>query len=301
MKMQRRKGEMDYQEFREQYEQMHPASIPRLEVELSSYPNWTRYGVFAMFLSAALLSGVHTIPVAYYGIPGGDIIGETTRRLAAHSSFVAVELAILLSAFVLLVKSSMKLGYWVIGVCFFIAIVANVTSIAKIYNSGEAFDLGGTIVSVAFGVGMPAIALMAGKLFVHMHNSERSLEVRAKEKYKADCVKWDSEIEKEYKKWLKDPTKSSIVQPSNERPMDVSTGQQPVPAASRLGHDRVPDASERVRQFFTENERALWDDNLGVRKIADHLGVGRQTVANVRQELRAKTKASNGHSEPVGQ
>lgn len=194
---------MDYLEFRKQYEEQHPASIPRLEEEHSPYPKWTRWGVFLMFLSAAVLSGVHTIPVAYYGIPGGDIIGEETRRLAAHSSFVAVELAILFSAFVLLVKSSMRLAYIVIGVCFFIAMVANVTSIAEIYSSGGDLNIGGTIVSLAFGVGMPFIALMAGKLFVNIHNTERGLDKKSREALAESNKRFDAKILAAYNSYQK--------------------------------------------------------------------------------------------------
>jgi hypothetical protein len=68
-----------------------------------------------------------------------------------------------------------------------------------------------------------------------------------------------------------------------------------MPDRDVLKSHKVPDASKRVQEFYEQNKDALWDETLGVRKVAEHLGVGRQTVSNVRQALRDQAKQSNGH------
>ena len=268
---------MEYAEFRQQYEEQHPASVPVEKQELSPYPRWTRWGVFLMFLSAAVLSGVHTIPVAYYGIPGGDIIGEETRRLAAHSSFIAVELAILFSAFVLLVKSSMRLAYIVIVVCFFIAMVANVTSISEIYESGGVLNLGGTIVSFAFGVGMPFIALMAGKLFVNIHNTERGLEQKSRETYAELCKRFHQKVLAAwttYQKAQKLPVQSVYLQ-------------------NKQVQKRVSRQLEKALEWLEMNPSHLKTPS---RELVEKVGASHVTIYKAQQIMLGNDEYTNGHT-----
>lgn len=270
---------MEYAEFRNQYEQQHPASVPRLEPEISPYPKWTQWGVFLMFLSAALLSGVHTIPVAYYGIPGGDVIGEETRRLAAHASFIAVELAILFSAFVLLVRASMRLAYIVIGVCFFIAMVANVTSISEIYQRGGDLNIGGTVVSLAFGIGMPFIALMAGKLFVNIHNTERGLDKKSRDTYAEMQRRFDARILAAWTAYQK--AQNEAVKVVNHVQL---TDKQPQKRASRQ--------LEMALEWLEKNPGNL---DTPSRDLVERVGVSHVTIYKAQQIMKGNDKYTNGH------
>lgn len=269
---------MNYEEFRKEYEQQHPSSVPKLKKEISPYPRWTRWGVFLMFLSAALLSGVHTIPVTYNGIPGGSLISDDARRIAAHSSFIAVELAILFSAFVMLVKNNLRLAYIVIGVCFVIAIIANITSISETFQNGTILDIGGVFVSFAFGVGMPLVALMAGKLFVNIHQTERRLDHDAQERLDKAQKAFDKEILKAWKA-SNQPSK----EPSNRQPDESSKTVKPI------------DASQRVIDYLRENPADI--DGLSSGRLASKLGVSKATANNVQRKMKGDGNGVylNGH------
>jgi hypothetical protein len=51
---------MDYSEFRKQYEQQHPASIPQRIPVASEYPRWLTPTAVLMFVASAFVSGLHT-------------------------------------------------------------------------------------------------------------------------------------------------------------------------------------------------------------------------------------------------
>ena len=72
-----------YLQFREEYERQHPASVPRhTPAIIGEYPGWVHYIVLAMFVSAAILSGVHTVPTVYDTIESGKV-SEIVRQVAA--------------------------------------------------------------------------------------------------------------------------------------------------------------------------------------------------------------------------
>jgi len=80
---------MDYAEFRKQYQERYPASVPVLEPAMREYPRWLSWIVLVMFISAALLSGVHTVPTVRRGIETDDLISARVRDAASMSAFVA--------------------------------------------------------------------------------------------------------------------------------------------------------------------------------------------------------------------
>lgn len=288
------KNQITYAEFRRQVEEQRPASVPVYEVEMNEYQTWARWAVLLTFICAAMVSGVHTVPTVWKGIEVNEIITPDVRNIVSVASLFAIELAILLSAY--LMAKGVKLAYAVMGVASTVAVMANLYSVISALAGGG--DPGALIVAIVMGIGAPLIALFSGKMFVDIHRADRVQVARARKTYKEDCIAWDKEIEKLYKASLKASNSSgaaSSVQPSN-----VSNGHvqwtESAPAASSLGHSKVPDASKVVEKYLAENPDAI---TMSPRVLAGLLGVGKSTVNNVQRDMRDKT-LTNGHSNGNG-
>lgn len=273
---------MEYHEFRQKYEQMHPASVPVLEEEIGIYPDWLEKVVGIMFICASLLSGVHTVPTVRGGMDisfwGGHIV-----NIVSLSSFVAIELVFFVAAYAMMRKAQWHVLATLVA-AFIVAMVANLQQNFLAYQAG---DSGTIIVAVTLGIGAPLIAFMAGKMFVDIHRARRMVGIDAKRNYDTAKKAWDAEINHEWDKYLKAEKKAARV--SDPRPTTVQQ-------VSDFGQSEG--ASERVRNFFVKRPDALLDDKLGVRGIAKHLNVGHQTVSTVRNQMRSEM-SKNGHSVPT--
>lgn len=276
-------NQSSYQEFRKQYEEQHPASIPVYETEMHEYQAWARWAVLLTFICAAMVSGVHTVPTVWKSIELSPIITADIRNVVSIASLFAIELAILLSAY--LMAKGVKLAYVVMGIASSVAVMANLYSVIAALTAGG--DAGALVVAIALGIGAPLIALFSGKMFVDIHRADRVQDSRARKTYKEDCIRWDKEVEKAYKVSMK----LSSVHPSKVSNGHVQwTDEQP--AASNLGHTKVPDASRVVQQYLAENPHAI---SMSPRLLAGMLGVGKSTVNNVQREMREKV-STNGHA-----
>jgi hypothetical protein len=260
---------MDYLEFRAQYEERHPASVPVRVEEVSPYPRILQVAIFIMFISAALLSGVHTVPVIQQGLPPG--VSSEMRDVTGIAAFIGVEMAILLSAFAMVgggnafVRSAL---YMSIGT----ALVANVYSVIKAFAAVAGGDIGALIVAAFLGIAAPSIAGLSGKMFVDVMRAKRGIDRRANEAYQESCQLWDARV---LAAWKADARKA----------INLSNGQHGQGGQKR----RVSSKTAKVRQYYVDNPSAL---DTPIREIADKLGVGRQTVSNARQKV-----LSNGHRE----
>lgn len=182
---------MEYEAFREDYIKRHPASVPVLQFsDVGEYPRWVRWIVFAMFLSAAILSGVHTVPTVYDTIQA-DKVNEVVRQLAALLSFIAVETSTLLASYMLFKKWSWLVAA-VLGIAITVATVANLYSVSKALVAQET---GIQIVAATLGLGMPFMAILAGKLYVNLHNADRREAYNAHQQYAQDCIAFDAKIQ----------------------------------------------------------------------------------------------------------
>jgi hypothetical protein len=268
-------NENQYLEFRKQYEIQHPASIPILELEGIPYPRWLKFTTLLMFLAAALMSAVHTIPVVYAGIPEDPVISSEIRTLAANVSILAFELGILLSAFLMMTKSSMALAWVLLGTMFAGTLVSNIYSISQTSTS----DWGAGIVTIIFGAGIPIIALAAGKLFVNIYNAEFNAGKRANAAYREACIAWDKEIAKAFEKWQKSGNSGKRVERVSGRgrgkSLEISSGKY------------QSNATEIVTEYLKENPDAFQRSN---RDLASELGVSHPIVGKVKNEL------SNGNN-----
>lgn len=248
---------LNYEEFREQFEKQHPASVPIPPTEVrSEYPRWLRGVVLLMFICAALLSGVHTVPTVYAGIEDGGVVAPLVRAIVALSSFVAVELAIFVAAYARL-KANGWLVFSMLVVTFSIALVSNIQSVLKALGANG--ELGLTVVGVALGIGAPLIALMSGEMFVHMHSASTRADADAALRYREERKLFDTVVLSAYRKYEKDASVRVLSAQTDSRQTaqlsasvlsDQTGNRQTLPAAS--GYERTPDGQRRVIDFLTE-------------------------------------------------
>jgi hypothetical protein len=195
---------MNYEEYRQQYEAQHPASVPVLRYEQSIFPAWVKVAVMAMFFAAALISGVHTVPTVYQTIEA-DKVAPLVHDIAALSSFVAIELAILLSAY-LLIRNAF-LGWTLLIVTSFVAGVANLQSSMSALSGKDDWT---RLVAIVMGLAAPLIVLASGKLLVGIFNSERTISARAEERFREERQAFDAEVLTAFEKFSR--SKRSQVQ-----------------------------------------------------------------------------------------
>lgn len=275
---------LSYEEFRAQYEKQHPASVPTLEYEIHEYPQWVRWAVLITFICAAMVSGIHTVPTVWQSIEVNNIINEAMRTWVSFASLFAIELAILLSAY--LMAKGVKLAYFVMGIASLVAVLANLYSVSRALNTGE--DIGALIVAVALGIGAPMIALFTGKMFVDIHRADRIQDAKAKKVYKEACIAWDKEIEKAFKGYQKDATKSRVSSAVDNR-LSIQTDSR----QSGAGFSRVSSAVDIALNYLQNNPSAV---DLSVRDLGTVAGVGKDSAAKARNLYLSE----NGHSNSNG-
>lgn len=281
---------MNYDEFRQQYEAQHPASVPVLRYEANVYPTWMKWVVLAMFLAAAFISGVHTVPTVWQSIEA-DKVSPLVRDIAALMSFVAVEFAILLSAY-LLIRNAW-LGWTILIVTFLVAIVANLqSSMAALANK----DDWTRVVAIVLGIGLPLIVLMSGKLLVSIFQSERAISGGAEKRYRDECKAFDAEVLSGFEKFTRSgkrsqPVRIEVQSEHSVNSLNGSVNEQPKLAHSvnsSTGYTKRMDSRTIISEFFEQypDEVNTKLDEL-VERIEQQTGVrvGRTSVHNVRSEL----------------
>lgn len=275
-------GQLDYSEFRKQYAERHPASVPQFELELNEYPKWVRYAVMVTFVSVAMVSGIHTVPTVYESITIDGIVTEQMRTVVSYASLFAIELGILLSAY--LMAKGVKLAWGVMIIASMVAILANLYSVFKALGTE---DVGVIPVAVALGIGAPMIALFTGKMFVDIQRADRVQDAKARKVFKEASIAWDKEVDRAYKSYLKDGQKD-LPRPVESVRTDITDGQP-----SGHGFTRRTDAKDIVREHLEKNPQ---DNLMSVRELANLLGVGKSTVSDAKRSL-MQDFSENGHSQ----
>lgn len=167
---------MEFKDFRLQYIEQYPSSVPTAAKIISAYPRFMKWGTLGMFFSAALISGVHTVPTVFDGMETSiDLI---VRQVVSLLSFVAYELAIFISAYArMLTKSLTPLLTLIIAVS--VAIMCNIHSTSKAMDALKGTDQSSGIFALIVGIGAPLLALAAGEFYVQMHGSDRKAALQA--------------------------------------------------------------------------------------------------------------------------
>lgn len=191
---------MTYDEFRRDYSKKHPNSVP---VKQGFHGNgWgARLLWLVVFISAALISSVHTIPTILTTIPTGGIIPLFVVNLAALSGFVAVELTIFASA---MYKSRGRIAMTALVLSLATAVVANIYSAVSTMTSGQSnwFEI---TVAVFIGLAAPLTAYLAGEMFARMSEEDRAEQQRIDRAYREDMQKFDKAVLMAYTKATKNP------------------------------------------------------------------------------------------------
>lgn len=287
---------MEYAEFRKRYEERYPASVPVMEQLVREYPRWLKWIVLIMFLSAALLSGVHTVPTVRKGIEMDDLISAQVRDAVSLSAFVAIELGIFVSAYLMATGGGRDkwLAWFMLALAATVAIVANLYSVSRALASGG--ELGVTLVGVILGICLPTIALASGKMYVNMHRSEALSGQRVRRAYRDACQAFDRQVSEAYEQYQRRldrrGQRGQDGQVSERTAADGQSGQNG--QSSGYGYGRTADARTRVLDHLAENPD---DAALSVRQLGELLGVGKSTVADALRELRVPS--SNGHYEEI--
>lgn len=286
--------ETQFIEFREFHKIQHPASVPHesMYAAVSETPAWLPFAVLAMFVSASLLSGVHTINTVYRLMETTDaLLPGWVYGVVSIGSFVGVELALLLSAY-LIVREAVW-GWAVLSITFLFAMSANLYSVSRaLANSSSSATLlftvgtvqitGELVVAVIMGIGAPLMALMAGKMYVNINRSERRATLTSRAQYQAALLAYDEMVIADFNKVYgkRKAPKISISNPSNGIPLEIplENERKMLPSNSTLGHKKQPNATQVVEDYLLEHPEAL---EINPVELAALLGVGKSTVYNV--------------------
>ena len=280
-------GQLDYASFRKQYEQQHPASVPKRRRSIKrEYPLMIELLVLLMFICAALLSGVHTVPTVYSGMEQSST-SEIVRQIVALLSFVAVELAIFMSAYLL--DKQRTLAWIVLAATFLIAMISNLNSVNKALAGGDEWA---RVITITLGVGAPLIALMSGKLYIVISASNRKNRDISEEEFDALSKQFDTAVLEAYTKY-EQRTSRVMARLSGDLSAPVSAGQLADGRtsgqadngghATGQGYTKRTDARQQVRDYLAANPEMV---NGNVRQIANLLSVGKSTVGEVQNEFR---------------
>lgn len=287
---------MGYEEFRQQYEQQHPASVPVKPQRVGSeYPGWLRGVVLLMFASAALVSGAHTVPTVYAGIESAHV-ADWVRQIVALAAFVAIDIAVFVATYARL-RGNRRTVTAMLVVVFAVALISNVNSVLRAFGdvtvitqgAAQAPDLWTTVVGIILGIGAPLIALLAGEMFVHMHTAASEANAQAEAVYRDECKAFDAVVLREYRKAGVSQSEHGV---SDTRQAD----RQALPASevsvrpdtdslqtrqTAYGYQTTSDGQQTVIRWLNEHPE---DAKLGSRPLGKRIGVSHDTANKGRQE-----------------
>lgn len=288
----------DFEQFEDDWLRQHRSSIPTHRIALE-YPPLLTWAVLAMFLCAALLSGVHTAPTAYQTIEASKV-SELVRQAAALATFGFVELGILVSSYLLFKRSSNEwFALGVLIICSFIAMAANLYSVSKAL---QADDFGSVVVGVSIGIGAPLIAALTGKVFVNLHQSNANAERRANDLYEQAMQKLEEDVRSDFQQYLSDEEERQReraeqlrIDMEREHKRLVAEQRKQLPAntdktpAKTGKKNTVPDKDQIMDYLrLPENEQK------SIRVAAMELGVSPTMVHTLRKQLSEQPKTGGG-------
>lgn len=310
----------EYTTFKANYALTHPP--PPLERgELT--PRFWVIMVALCFLSAAVVSGAHTVPTIRDTIP--DAIEEPVDAIVSIMGFFAIEVTLFVAAYMVGMyvhrreRANNKTGsltflYLMIGLATIVAVVANIYSSMTTLDATAALDGLRGVVGLVAGLSIPLIALMAGEVFARIA-VEDSREQRRVNKFNADeQARWEEEAlatflqlqgyEMQHGKSSREVHEGSRA--AREGGEDLREGSREVREDEealrkrREVHEKIYERFPILRELHVEalnpGERkdALRKFLLDVPEggdikgvwLADLFGVSEATVSNVRRELK---------------
>lgn len=293
---------MTYEEFRDQWLKQHPSSVPHKQDIVSEYPNWVKLIVGAMFFASAVISGVHTAPTVRLAIE--DSVAPLMADFAAAMSFVAVELALFVSAY--LRHKNRGLAIVILITTMIVAVAANVVSVSKamtdrLNSVGGTDSTGAGAVAIILGVAIPVITLAAGEMFVHITSAGREERLAAERQYREDLKSIDAVILSAYRKYEKEVSAKALSERTDRRTdtsmlSDGFVRSDADGQASRaaFGHTRTSDGLQKAIEWFEANPDKA---NSSLRDLEPLVGVGRDTLSRARRQwIQMRTGQTEGFS-----
>lgn len=215
-----------FDQFRAEWLSMRPSRIPVRSEPRRNYPAWFGKATIVMFVCAAIISGVHTVPAIYAGIEIS--VPQFVRVVAALSSFGAIELSIFIASYSLSGRRKSALMGLTLVFSLLLAIVTNTQS-----NLLAADGLDVRIdanflhfVSVLMGALIPSLAATAGKAFVNVHLDEQRANAEVDAELSAANIRLDEEIAGYYAEYVRDETAKA------RRRQTIRTKQLPAPESA---------------------------------------------------------------------
>lgn len=276
---------LSYEEFRDQWLKQHPSSVPHKQEIVSEYPNWVKVIVGAMFFASAVISGVHTAPTVRIAIE--DSVAPLMADFAAAMSFVAVELALFVSAY--LRHKNKGLAIIILITTMIVAVAANVVSVSKAMtdrlNVSGTDSTGAGTVAVILGVAIPVITLAAGEMFVHITSAGREERLAAERQYREDLKQIDAVILSAYRKYEKEVSAKVLSERTDRRTdsssMSVRSDTDGQTSRAAFGHTRTADGLQKAIEWFEANPDKA---NSSLRELEPLVGVGRDTLSRARRQ-----------------
>ena len=290
---------MDYEAFREQWIASHPASVPQPpEGAISTYPDWMRKAIVAMFIASALISGAHTAPTIYAGIEQG-VLPDWARFGVALSGFVAVELAIFVASYARMKDAGNRTATMLLIIVIAIAVLSNLYSVGKAL--GVDGDLGLTVVSIGLGVGMPLVALLSGDRIAHLYSDNQKAVADAWREHREALQRMDTRInaawEKEQAKQLPAPIHTPVQRMNSLNEVNEQ-GSREYSANSANGYSKRMDARAVTHEWFERHPEMLGeklDRLVAVIEADTGVKVGRTSIHNVRKDIQAVRMNGGSH------
>lgn len=249
----------------------------------------TLVSLTVIVLAALIVSGSRTIDE--FSKQGGNVVGT--------SAFFMLEITSLVLAYIRAKRGAFKnrregtrlvsLGMYI---AFTVMIVANLDATLR---------AGGVVVSeyvnlfilVAVALSAPTLVLICGDVLGIEFAKQQAEQHQIDDAHAAALVEWRESMLRSWEaqkgRW------GATVKIESEAVPAVSTlsngtsngnpDQQALPAASTLGHKKVPNASKIAREYFQANPDLLADDTLNLVELAQTLGIGKSTVYAVRNEM----------------
>lgn len=263
--------------------EMYKAKRPQPSAPELERTDWVVMAALSiMVVSSVIVSGSRTITEF-----GGGVVGV--------AAFAMLELGIVGAAYVYTrrnydekrhasVKRLTRAGMWL---AFVVAVAANVHATLK--GGGVQFgDTVNLIILVSVAISAPALALISGELLAMEAVTNAARTRKSKAVYDAALADWWTDCNRAF-----DAQKARLgvrVEVLSERPklsvqMDSLDGQSGQSLHSGAGYVRVSSAKQMVLDYLSTNPSAA---DMGVRELAQTVGVGKSTAASALKEYRER-------------
>lgn len=285
--------EQAYEAFSAIYAKKNP---PPGRTETARENRFSIVALAVLLVASIVVSASRTIP-EFAALLGGTWVGY----LVGVAGFIMLEVSLIVYAFIRTrnhydesrhasVKTLINVG---LGLSFVIALAVGIHATLK--ASGFEWWIFNLALSIALGSSAPILAFISGDIIGMLVVADASRQRRADDLYREQMEQWRAGLNEEWSRRqsqfgakidLRDMS-VHVSKPSNGLSigqLDGQTAPQALPSASTLGHRKVANAAQIVRDYLTENPGAI---EMNSRELAALLGVGKSTVNNVQQEFRS--------------